>query len=227
MKSSKLRKALSSIAFAAVVVMTMTVQAFAASTYLVQDGTFTNAGFVNAGEVKDGTIQGPGNWTQLNLGDAAVDTPYLHVILKATGDTAAAQIAVSDLFTFVLADMGVTLTEEYQDVVLPVQDKGITMLSWLNCMGLDGGSSVYTVKDVFLSDDAASTIAAAESTAQAAPEGESLPKTGASAGMTAIAAAGMALCAGGYAAIKKYKKPLIHGEQCLNQLADGDQCKAT
>ncbi len=208
MRSSKLRKALASIVFAAAIVMTVTVQAFAASAYIVKDGTFTNAGFVNAGEVKDGTIQGPGNWAQLNLGDAAVDAPYLHIIIKATGDTAAAQIAVSDLFTFVLADLGIALTEEYQDVVLPVQDKGITMLSWLNCMGLDGGSSIYTVKDVFLSDDEASTIAAAApSSAQAAPEEGDMPKTGASAAMTVFAAAGMVLCAGGLVAVKKYKKP--------------------
>ncbi|MGF7142572.1 hypothetical protein HNQ56_000990 [Anaerotaenia torta] len=208
MRCSKLCKALSSIALVAVL-MTMSVQAFAATTYLVQDGSFANAGFVNAGEAKDGTIEGPGNWTQLNLGDAAVDAPYLHVILKATGDTAAAQIGVSDLYTFVLADMGVVLTEEYQDVVLPVEEKGITMLSWMNCMGLDGGSSVYTIKDVFLSDDAASTLAAAEPAAESAQEAaptETMPKTGDFAGMTGFAVAGMAACAAGLTAVARKRK---------------------
>jgi LPXTG-motif cell wall-anchored protein len=185
--------------------MLMTVSAFAATTYLVQDGAFTNAGFINAGETKEGTIEGPGNWTQLNLGDTAVDAPYLHVIIKATGDTAAAQIAVSDLFTFHLADLGVTLTEEYQDVVLPVQEKGITMLSWFNCMGLDGGSSVYTVKDVFLSDDATSTLEAAASVTETALE-EAAPKTGDNTTTAGLAVIAMIVCAGGFTAVKKYKK---------------------
>ncbi|MDF2905891.1 MAG: LPXTG-motif cell wall anchor domain protein [Herbinix sp.] len=206
MRSSGLRKVFTAIGLTAVLMMMTTVSAFAATTYLVQDGAFTNAGFINAGEAKEGTIEGPGNWTQLNLGDAAVDAPYLHVIIKATGDTAAAQFGVSDLFTFNLADLGVTLTEEYQDVVLPVQEKGITMLSWFNCMGLDGGSSVYTVKDVFLSDDAASTTLAAVATTEATPTEEAAPKTGDTATTAIIAAFAMLTCAGGYVALKKYRK---------------------
>jgi LPXTG-motif cell wall-anchored protein len=206
MRSSGLRKVFTAIGLTAVLMMLTTVSAFAATTYLVQDGAFTNAGFINAGEAKEGTIEGPGNWTQLNLGDAAVDAPYLHVIIKATGDTAAAQFGVSDLFTFNLADLGVTLTEEYQDVVLPVQEKGITMLSWFNCMGLDGGSSVYTVKDVFLSDDAASTTLAAVATTEATPTEEAAPKTGDTATTAIIAAFAMLTCAGGYVALKKYRK---------------------
>jgi hypothetical protein len=206
MRSIRLHKVFTAIALTVTMMMLMTANAFAATTYLVQDGAFTNAGFINAGEAKDGTLEGPGNWTQLNLGDAAVDAPYLHVIIKATGDTAAAQIAVSDLFTFHLADLGVTLTEEYQDVVLPVQEKGITMLSWFNCMGLDGGSSVYTVKDVFLSDDAASTIGAAVATTDAAPAEEAAPKTGDIATTAMIAAFAMVACAGGYAVLRKYRK---------------------
>jgi LPXTG-motif cell wall-anchored protein len=208
MRNSKLCKVFTAIALTVTMMMLMTANAFAATTYLVQDGAFKNAGFINAGETKEGTIEGPGNWTQLNLGDAAVDVPYLHVIVKATGDTAAAQIAVSDLFTFNLADLNVVLTEEYQDVVLPVQDKGIMMLSWVNFMGLDGGSSVYTIKDVFLSDDAASTISA-EVTAtaeEAAPVDEAAPKTGDAATTTLIAALAMIVCAGGFVAAKKYKK---------------------
>ncbi len=208
MRSSRLHKVITAIALTAAFMMLMTASAFAANTYLVQDGAFTNAGFINAGEAKEGTIEGPGNWTQLNLGDTAVDAPYLHVIMKATGDTAAAQIAVSDLFTFNLADLGVTLTEEYQDIVLPVQEKGITMLSWFNCMGLDGGSSVYTVKDVFLSEDKASTIAAAVSTTVAAPTEEAAPKTGAAATMAGFAAVAMITCAGGFIAVKKFNKAL-------------------
>jgi LPXTG-motif cell wall-anchored protein len=207
MRSSRLHKVLTVITLTAAMLLMMTSNAFAVTTYLVQDGTFTNAGFINAGEAKDGTIVGPGNWTQLNLGDAAVDAPYLHVIIKATGDTVAAQIAVSDLYTFQLADLGVTLTEEYQDVVLPVQEKGIAMLSWLNCMGLDGGSSVYTVKDVFLSDDAASTISAPV-TIEVAPVEDAAPKTGDSVTIAMFSALAMLICAGGYLALKKYRKAL-------------------
>ncbi len=209
MRSSKLRKVFTSVAASVVFVMLMTAQAFAATTYLVQDGAFQNAGFINAGETVDSTIQGPGNWTQLNLGDANVDAPYLHVIIKATGDTAPAQIAVSDLFTFNLTDLGVTLTEEYQDVVLPVEEKGITMLSWLNLMGLDGGSSVYTVKDVFLSDDAASALAAAapaQTTDTAAADETAVPKTGSSAAPAIVAAISMLVCALGLVSVKKLKR---------------------
>ena len=208
MRSSKLRKVFTAIALTVAVMMLASATAFAATTYLVQDGTFQNAGFINAGEAKEGNIEGPGNWTQLNLGDAAVDVPYLHIIMKATGDTAAAQIAVSDLFTFSLADLNVTLTEEYQDVVLPVQEKGITMLSWLNCMGLDGGSSVYTVKDVFLSDEATSslTTVVADTAQEAAPATAEAPKTGSTQTMAILAAFAMVACAGGFVAMKKYKK---------------------
>ncbi len=206
MRRIRLHKVLTAITLTVALMMLVTANALAATTYLVQDGAFTNAGFINAGEAKEGTIEGPGNWTQLNLGDAAVDAPYLHVIIKATGDTGAAQIAVSDLFTFQLSDLGVTLTEEYQDVVLPVEEKGITMLSWFNCMGLDGGSSVYTVKDVFLSDDAAATIGAVASTTEAAPVEEAAPKTGDMATTAMLAALGMITCAGGYVLLKKFRK---------------------
>ncbi len=207
MRSLKLRKVFTSVAASVLIVMLMTAQAFAATTYLVQDGAFKNAGFINAGEAIDSAIQGPGNWTQLNLGDANADAPYLHVIVKATGDTAAAQIAVSDLFTFSLKDLGVTLTEEYQDVVLPIGEKGITMLSWLNLMGLDGGSSVYTVKDVFLSDDATSTLAAATpaQTTDAADE-TAVPKTGSSAAPAIIAAICMLVCGTGFMFSRKFKR---------------------
>jgi hypothetical protein len=209
MKSSKMRKGFTAIVVTVLLMMLMTANAFAATTDLVKDGAFQNTGFINAGEVVDATIQGPGNWTQLNMGDAAVDAPYLHVILKATGDTAAAQIAVSDAFTFNLADLGVTLTEEFQDVVLPVQDKEITMLSWMNFMGLDGGSSVYTIKDVFLSDDANSTLAAvvAEPVADAtATTDAEVPKTGSSNTMAIVALLALAGCAFGLVTLKKYKK---------------------
>lgn len=198
--------------------MAMSFKVSAATTELMKDGEFPTGGFVNAGEAVDGTIQGPGNWTQLNMGDAEVSAPYLHVIVKATGDTAKAQIAVSDTYTFNLSDLGVTLTEEYQDVVLPVKDQGITTIGWVNIMGLDGGSSVYTVKEVFLSDDAASTLAAADtatvtdtkaadaSTAAAtdtATDAAATPKTGESTTILYICIAAL-ICSGGiFAATKK------------------------
>jgi LPXTG-motif cell wall-anchored protein len=207
MKSSKMRKGFAAVVVTVLLTMLMTANAFAATTDLVKDGAFQNSGFINAGEVVDATIQGPGNWTQLNMGDAAVEAPYLHVIMKATGDTAAAQIAVSDLFTFNLTDLGVTLTEEYQDVVLPVQDKGITMLSWVNFMGLDGGSSVYTIKDVFLSDDANSTLAPAVVAEPAAVATDAeVPKTGSSNTMAIVAMIALIGCAFGLVALKKFKK---------------------
>jgi hypothetical protein len=198
-----MRKGFTAAVVTVLLTMLMTANAFAATTDLVKDGTFQNAGFINAGEAVGGTIQGPGNWTQLNMGDAAVDVPYLHVIMKATGDTAAAQIAVSDLFTFNLSDLGVTLTEEYQDVVLPLQDNGITMVSWVNFMGLDGGSSVYTIKDVFLSDDANPTITAviAESTTDA-----EMPKTGSTDTIAIISFLALMGCAFGLVILKKYKR---------------------
>jgi hypothetical protein len=187
---------------AAVCIMTlMSVTALAATKEIVKDGAFQNEGFINAGAVVDGTIQGPGNWTQLNLGDAAVDAPFLHIIMKATGETAAAQIVVSDKYTFNLADLEVTLSEEYQDVVLPVGEQGAEMISWCNFMGLDGGTSVYTIKDIFLSDDAASTLAAAApaddaAVEEAAPAEEAaaeadVPKTGTSYTLAIIAFVGI------------------------------------
>lgn len=214
MRNLKMKKGFAAVLVTTILMMLMTANAFAATTYIVKDGTFQNAGFINAGEAKDGTIQGPGNWTQLNLGDANVDAPYLHVIMKASGgDTAAAQIGVSDLYTFTLSDLGVTLTEEYQDVVLPVQDNGITMLSWFNCMGLDGGTVTYTIKDVFLSDDANSTLAAAEpaeETAEVAaePADTEVPKTGSSSTTAMIAVICLAGCALGYTALKKFNKEI-------------------
>lgn len=111
MRNSRMMKVLSAVLATVLVMMLSTATVFAATTDIVKDGVFQNAGFINAGNLVDGTIQGPGNWTQLNLGDASVDAPYLHIIVKAAGgDTSAAQIAVSDLYTFNLADLGITLT---------------------------------------------------------------------------------------------------------------------
>lgn len=190
--------------------------AFAATKDIVKDGEFQNVGFINAGEAVSGTICGPGNWTQLNLGDAAAEAPYLHIIVKATGDTASAQIGVSDMFTFNLADLGITLTEDFQDVVLPVEEKGITILSWLNFMGLDGGSSVYTVKDVFLSDSAEPTVKAAAPTVEEAAEetaeetavtvDNAAPKTGSSDTVLLISSIGMVLMVTVLFGLKKTRK---------------------
>lgn len=224
MRNSFMRKGFTAVVVTVVFMMLMTANVFATTTYIVKDGAFQNAGFINAGETADGTIQGPGNWTQLNLGDAAVDAPYLHIIIKAEGgDTSAAQIGVSDLYTYTLADLGITLSEEFQDVVLPVQDNGITMLSWLNCMGLDGGTVTYTVKDVFLSDDAKSSLAAvvteetpavedaADTTADTATDAAAeadVPKTGENVTLSVIAVICMAGAAIGYVAAKKNEKSL-------------------
>lgn len=219
MKRLKMVKRLSTLMFAVCLLLAMATQVSAASTYLLQDGAFQTGGFINAGEAVDGVVQGPGNWTQLNMADAAVDVPYLHVIMKATGDTAKAQIAVSDTYTFNISDLGITLTEEYQDVVLPVQEKGLTMISWMNFMGLDGGSSVYSIKDVFLSDDANSTLATeatvSEATADttvdetaeatATPEATDVPKTGSSNGTTVFALITLAGSALVYVGLKKLK----------------------
>lgn len=209
MRNSNMKKGFTAVLVAFVLTMMMTANVFAATTYVVKDGAFQNAGFINAGETKDGTITGPGNWTQLNLGDAAVDAPYLHIIMKAEGgETAAAQIGVSDLYTYTLADLGVTLSAEYQDVVLPVADNGIMMLSWLNCMGLDGGTVTYTIKDVFLSDDAASTLAAVVTEAapveEAAAEAD-VPKTGESTTLVVVSLIALAGCSMGLVASKKLK----------------------
>lgn len=212
MRNVTIRKGFTAVMVSLLFTMLMTTNAFAATTYLVQDGAFQNAGFINAGETVEGTIQGPGNWTQLNLGDAGVDAPYLHVIIKAEGgDTAAAQIGVSDLFTYNLADLGVTLTEEYQDVVLPVEENGIMMLSWFNCMGLDGGTVTYTIKDVFLSDDAAPSIEAevAQEPVEEVQEtvaATEVPKTGSTYTVTAISLIGLASCGAGLFSLKKLKK---------------------
>lgn len=210
---SKMRRGFASILAAFSLIMLMTVNVFAATTDLLKDGEFLTGGFINAGEAAEGAVTGPGNWTQLNMADSAVEVPYLHVIVKATGDTAAAQIAVSDAYTFKLADLGVTLTEEYQDVVLPVADQGITFVSWMNFMGLDGGSSVYTIKDVFLSDDAAPTIGAAtaEPAAEdttAADTASEVPKTGESNLVLYIAVAALAGSVGLFAGAKKLHKEI-------------------
>ncbi len=182
MKNSFMQKGVISVAISLILTMLLTANVFAATTYLVKDGAFQNAGFINAGEAKDQAITGPGNWTQLNLGDSNADAPYLHIIVKAEGgDTAAAQIVVSDTYTFNLSDLGITLNGEYQDVVLPVVDQGITTLGWLNFMGLDGGTVTYTIKDVFLSDEAKSSLAvseAADTTSQAKEPAQDVPKTG-------------------------------------------------
>jgi LPXTG-motif cell wall-anchored protein len=197
MRNSRMLKGITTMVAVVCMMMLMTTTVFAATKDVLKDGVFSGTGFINAGELVDGTVQGPGNWTQLNLGDATVDAAYLHIIVKATGDTAAAQIVISDAYTFnLVADLGITLTEEYQDVVLPIQEAGATSLSWGNFMGLDGGSSVYTIKDIFLSDDAAATITAAvpEVTATedtAAAEATEVPKTGSSDTLAIVALAGM------------------------------------
>jgi|GEM_PF-1918189 len=212
----KMIKGFTAVALVASLMMLMSVSAFAATTYIVKDGAFQNAGSINAGELVDGTIQGPGNWTQLNLGDTAVDAPYLHVIISCTGDTAAASATISDTATYSFADLGITLTEEFQDVVLPVQESGLTSLSWANFTGLDGGSTVYTIKDVFLSDDAASSLAPAEVVAAPAEEvvvdeaapAEEAPKTGSSNTVAVIALIALAGSAFAAVEIKKSRKAL-------------------
>lgn len=210
-----LRKGTAAMLVAMGLFMAMSFKVSAATTELMKDGEFPTGGFLNAGETVDGTVQGPGNWTQLNMGDAEVSSPYLHVIVKATGDTAKAQIAVSDTYTFNLSDLGVTLTEDYQDVVLPVKDQGITTIGWVNLMGLDGGSSVYTVKEVFLSDDAASTLGGAAVTdakttdtaaaTDAAATAET-PKTGESTTLLYVSLAALVGSAGIFAVTKKTAK---------------------
>lgn len=195
----KLRKSIATI-FAALAIMTMFSVNVLAATDLVKDGKILSGGFVNAGEEVEGNIQGPGNWTQLNLGDYEVNAKYLHIVMKATGDTAAAQIVVSDTATFNLKDLGITLTEEYQDVVLPVDEMGVAVISWVNFTGLDGGSSVYSIKDIFLSDDEASSLGTpaaeetpATDTTTSTPE--DLPKTGENM-MPVVMLLGIVICAG-------------------------------
>lgn len=193
----KLRKSIATI-FAALAIMSLfSVNAFAA-TDLMKDGKMLSGGFVNAGEESEGCVKGPGNWTQLNMGDYEVNAKYLHIVMKATGATAAAQIVVSDTATFNLKDLGITLTEEYQDVVLPVDENGVAVISWVNFMGLDGGSSVYYVKDMFLSDDQSSSLGTSEAGTPAVTETTSnnaLPKTGENMMPVAILL-GVVACAG-------------------------------
>ncbi len=178
----KLRKSIATFLAVLAVMALFSVNVLAA-TDLMKDGKILSGGFVNAGEEVDGSVQGPGNWTQLNMGDYEVNAKYLHIVMKATGDTAAAQIVVSDTASFNLKDLGITLTEEYQDVVLPVDEKGVAVISWINFTGLDGGSSIYSIKDMFLSDDQASSLgtkAAAETPAAETTStvSEEFPKTG-------------------------------------------------
>lgn len=211
MRNSRMVKGITTMVAAVCIMMLMTATVFAATKDILKDGVYSGTGFTNAGNPVDGTIQGPGNWTQLNLGDAAVDAAYLHIIVKASGDTAAAQIVISDKYTFnLVADLGVTLTEEFQDVVLPVQEKGAETLSWANFMGLDGGSSIYTIKDIFLSDDAAPTIAAAApaetTTEDTATVEADVPKTGSSDTLAIIAIIGILGSAVVLAGQKKAKK---------------------
>lgn len=210
---SKMRKGFASILAGFCLMMLMSVNVFAATTDLLKDGEFLTGGFINAGEATDGAVTGPGNWTQLNMADSAIEVPYLHVIVKATGDTAAAQIAVSDAYTFNLADLGITLTEEYQDVVLPVADQGLTFVSWMNFMGLDGGSSVYTIKDIFLSDDATPSIGAVTTTedtteATTTEATAEVPKTGESNVVLYIAVAALMGSVALFAGSKKLHKEI-------------------
>lgn len=164
----KLRKFIATFLAALAITTLFSVNVLAA-TDLMKDGKILTGGFVNAGEEVEGSVQGPGNWTQLNMGDYEVNAKYLHIVMKATGDTAAAQIVVSDTATFQLKDLGITLTEEYQEVVLPVEEQGLAVISWVNFTGLDGGSSVYSIKDMFLSDD--------QTSSSETPEVEETPAT--------------------------------------------------
>ncbi|WP_312370907.1 LPXTG cell wall anchor domain-containing protein [Lachnoclostridium sp.] len=195
----KLRKSIATI-FAALAIMSLfSVNAFAA-TDLMKDGKMISGGFVNAGEEAEGCVKGPGNWTQLNMGDYEVNAKYLHIVMKATGATDAAQIVISDTATFNLKDLGITLTEEYQDVVLPVDQNDLAIISWVNFTGLDGGSSVYYVKDMFLSDDQASSLGTPVAGTPAVTEAtsntsENLPKTGENM-MPVVILLGVVACAG-------------------------------
>ncbi|MFT4144767.1 MAG: hypothetical protein QM644_09955 [Mobilitalea sp.] len=202
MRNSIMRKSLTAVVVAMVLTMVMSVGAFAATTKdLMKDGTLT-AGFINAGELVDGTVQGPSNWTQLNLGDAAVEVPYLHIIIKGTGENLSkAQIVISDTLT---TDVS-TITEEYTDVVIDVSS--LEMLSWTNFTGFDGGT--YTIKDIFLSDDAAPTIGAVveeEVAAEPVAEDTSVPKTGESVAVAALAVVAMAGCVVGFVGLKRKER---------------------
>ncbi|MDF2842031.1 MAG: LPXTG-motif cell wall anchor domain protein [Herbinix sp.] len=202
MRNSIMRKSLTAVVVAMLLTMVMSVGAFAATTKdLMKDGTLT-AGFINAGELIDGTVQGPSNWTQLNLGDAAVEVPYLHIIMKGTGENLSkAQIVISDTLT---TDVS-TITEEYTDVVIDVSS--LEMLSWTNFTGFDGGT--YTIKDIFLSDDAAPTIGAVveeEVVAEPVAEDTSVPKTGESVAVATLAVVAMAGCVAGFVGLKRKER---------------------
>ncbi len=202
MRNSIMRKSLTAVVVAMLLTMVMSAGAFAATTKdLMKDGTLT-AGFINAGELIDGTVQGPSNWTQLNLGDAAVEVPYLHIIIKGTGESLSkAQIVISDTLT---TDVS-TITEEYTDVVIDVSS--LEMLSWTNFTGFDGGT--YTIKDIFLSDDAAPTIGAVveeEVAAEPVAEDTSVPKTGESVAVATLAVVAMAGCVAGFVGLKRKER---------------------
>lgn len=202
MRNSIMRKSITAVVVAMLLTMVMSVGAFAATTKdLMKDGTLA-AGFINAGELIDGTVQGPSNWTQLNLGDAAVEVPYLHIIIKGTGENLSkAQIVISDTLT---TDVS-TITEEYTDVVIDVSS--LEMLSWTNFTGFDGGT--YTIKDIFLSDDAAPTIGAVveeEVAAEPVAEDTSVPKTGESVAVAALAVVAMAGCVAGFVGLKRKER---------------------
>lgn len=207
MGNAKRLKGFTTMVATVCIMMLISATVSAATKEILKDGAFQNAGFINAGQVVDGTIQGPGNWTQLNLGDAAIDAAYLHIIMKASGETGAAQIVISDKYTVNLVDLGITLYEDYQDVVLPVGEQKLDMLSWTNFMGLDGGSSVYTIKDIFLSDDGTPTIAAAPvedvSVGDTTPD---VPKTGSTNSLTYISLIGVVGFGIALVVQKKYKK---------------------
>ncbi len=202
MRNSIMRKSLTAVVVAMLLTMVMSVGAFAATTKdLMKDGTLT-AGFINAGELIDGTVQGPSNWTQLNLGDAAVEVPYLHIIMKGTGENLSkAQIVISDTLT---TDVS-TITEEYTDVVIDVSS--LEMLSWTNFTGFDG--CTYTIKDIFLSDDATPTIGAVveeEVVAEPVAEDTSVPKTGESVAVATLAVVAMAGCVAGFVGLKRKER---------------------
>lgn len=204
-KARKLKRFTSMIATVCIM-MLVCATVSAATKEILKDGAFQNSGFINAGQVVDGTVQGPGNWTQLNLGDAAIDGDYLHIIMKASGETATAQIVISDKYTVNLADLGVTLTGDYQDVVLPVGEQNLDMLSWANFMGLDGGSSVYTIKDIFLSDDKTPTIALDQVEEVGLDTVADVPKTGSTSTLTYIFLLGALGFGLALIVLKKYKK---------------------
>lgn len=203
MRNSIMRKSLTAVVVAMLLTMVMSVGAFAATTKdLMKDGVITAPGFVNAGDLVDGTVQGPSNWTQLNLGDAVPEVPYLHIIMKGTGENLSkAQIVISDTLT---TDVS-TLTEEYTDVVIDVSS--VPMVSWTNFTGFDGGT--YTIKDIFLSDDAAPTIGAAveeEVAVEPVAEDTSVPKTGESVAVAALAVVAMAGCVAGFVGLKRKER---------------------